>query len=70
VKAYIEDAYRVRLMVGEASEEELPREALIQGASGKGLGLLALVRCWQTVIFSYDEETGTKLRLERPNMVL
>jgi hypothetical protein len=72
VKAHIEDAYQVRLFAGKAdsSDDAVPREALIQGASEKGLGLLALVRCWQTVIFSYDEEKGTKLRLEKPKLVL
>lgn len=32
----------------------------------RGLGVLALCRCWGDVVYSYDPERGTTLRLARP----
>lgn len=34
--------------------------------SQRGLGLLALCRCWRVVVFCYDPATGTTLRLSGP----
>jgi hypothetical protein len=48
----------------------LSREAMIAGAPERGLGLLALCRCWSLVSFRFDPDRGTTVRLEKPTLAI
>lgn len=50
-------------------EDSLPsREALMAGSPERGLGLLALCRCWSDVSFRHRAGKGTTVRLSDPNL--
>lgn len=68
VVARIETPLRVALFSREVNDgaEMLTPDALNAAPRQRGFGLLALCRCWKSVVFSYDPEHGTSLRLEQP----
>jgi len=48
----------------ESDDPEATREEMIMHAGEHGLGLLALCRCWERVLYSYDPVEGNRLWLE------
>lgn len=62
VVAEIESSTVVRLQVRPTETEPETNGH----AQPRGLGILALCRCWGDVVYSYDPERGTTLRLARP----
>jgi hypothetical protein len=72
VVAHVEDPHHLRLSVMELSgdDEESTRRKPTHEKGEKGLGLLALASCWQSVRVTYDEAKGSRLRLEKPRLVV
>ncbi len=71
VVAHVEDPYRLRLsvMVLTGAHEEPSGRMPLQTKRARGLDLLALASCWQSVRYSYCEAKGSHLRLEKPRLV-
>lgn len=61
VVALVESPIAVRLRAKPA-HEQTPKATVPE----RGLGVLALCRCWEDVLFHYDEQHGTTLTLARP----
>ncbi len=66
--ASVADPFMVRLKAAPVNgcEAPLERDMLISSAQPRGLGLLALCRCWQEVLFVHEPGAGTTLRLSGP----
>ena len=59
----------VRVYSPDPAEQtaQLPaRETMVKNADPKGIGMLALCRCWHRILYTYDPAKGTTLRLEKP----
>ncbi len=70
--ATVRDAASVRIEASAPANGNgvpLDRELLIARAQPRGLGLLALCRCWREVLFTHEPGVGTTLRLSGPLVV-
>lgn len=69
LKARVETPERARLLYSEAPadfDRVHGRFDLIQGIQESGFGLVAIARCWESVVFTHDPANGTLLRLDGP----
>ncbi|MBX3728886.1 MAG: hypothetical protein KF858_06850 [Candidatus Sumerlaeia bacterium] len=67
VVAKVADPWSLKLSsreVNSRSAGRRTREAILAETGERGLGLLALCRCWSLVRFTHDPERGTTVRLE------
>ncbi|MDX1973608.1 MAG: ATP-binding protein [Candidatus Sumerlaeia bacterium] len=69
--ARVENATTLKLLcLDEADSNSLTRRERIERMNERGLGLLALTRTWNRVVFTWDEEKGNTVRLSKPVLEL